>query len=63
MIMHKIRVLRIIEYTGDRDRVERTLETSIHGTKTLDRMSIRVATIGLTPELLESDKPINEEHA
>lgn len=54
-----IRVLRIIEYTGPRDWVERQIEHSITGTKeiessTREMCTIRVATIGTYPEILET---------
>ena len=52
--MDKIRVLRIIEYVGPRDWVEKTVEKSIHGTKAMDNGAvIRAATIGGYPEILE----------
>lgn len=52
--MDSIRVLRIIEYTGDRSKVEQTVEKSIHGTKVTRGMTIRAATIGDYPEILVS---------
>jgi len=49
-----IRVLRVIEYIGPRDRVEETVALAVHGTKDcgLD-LIIRAATIGEFPEILE----------
>jgi hypothetical protein len=49
-----VRVLRIIEYVGPRNWVERVVSESIHGTKMIgdDRM-IRAATIGEYPEILD----------
>ena len=56
-----IRVLRIIEYVGERSRVEKTIEESIHGCRTLLNLTIRVATIGEYPEILErSEKKEND---
>lgn len=58
-----VRVLRIIEYVGPRDIVEKTVAQSIHGTKTVpsrdgDRLVIRAATIGTFPEILDKDDPV-----
>lgn len=56
--MDIIRVLRIIEYSGPREEIEKIIEKSIQGTKTLraigylDPVIIRVATIGGYPEIL-----------
>lgn len=52
-----VRVLRIVEYVGPRDWVEQTVKQSIHGEKALgtDKF-IRAATIGLYPEILETEK-------
>jgi hypothetical protein len=54
-----VRVLRIIEYTGPRDWVERQIELSITGIKKIPAddgrvMIIRAATIGTYPEILGS---------
>jgi len=49
-----IRVLRVIEYVGPRDRVEETVASSVHGTKDCGLgLTIRTATIGEFPEVLE----------
>ena len=60
--MDRIRVLRIIEYDGPRDWVEHQVANSIQGTKTLDHsrdfsgvLTIRAATIGTYPEIVESE--------
>ena len=51
-----VRVLRVIEYVGPRDWVERTVSNSVHGTKDLgDGKEIRAATIGEFPEILRQD--------
>lgn len=50
--MDKVRVLRVIEYVGTRERVEKVVEKSIHGTRFVDEdLTIRAATIGEYPEL------------
>lgn len=51
--MDKIRVLRIIEYVGSRERVEETVRQSIQGDKVMIDLTIRAATIGTYPEILE----------
>lgn len=55
--MDTVRVLRIIEYTGPREDVERVVSMSIHGTKTYGQIghevTIRAATLGEFPEILE----------
>lgn len=46
-----IRVLRVIEYVGDRQWVEDTVAKSIHGTKQITpTRSIRASTIGTYPD-------------
>ncbi len=51
--MDYVRVLRVIEYTGPRDRVEETVAASIHGQKDAGKgLVIRAATIGEYPEML-----------
>jgi hypothetical protein len=56
--MDKIRVLRVIEYVGPRDQVEKQIALSIHGDKIVHDMTIRVATVGVFPEILETDVEI-----
>lgn len=52
-----IRVLRVIEYSGPRSKVEEQVANSISGEKRLHNgMVIKVATIGLYPEILEAAK-------
>ena len=49
-----IRVLRVIEYTGPRDKVEDQVARSLHGEKRLNNgVVIRAATVGSYPEVLE----------
>jgi hypothetical protein len=71
MKQDQVRVLRVIEYVGDRDIVEKTVAASIQGEKNVSRpdgtsraeqfgvgnMLIRAATIGIYPELLEAAQP------
>jgi len=51
--MDKVRVLRLISYEGNRDWVEKLLEQSIQGTKTLPEGTIKAGTLGDFPEVLE----------
>ena len=59
----QIRVLRVIEYTGDREAVEQVVRMSLHGEKRFSQtepsthrnmgmVCIRAATIGDYPEVL-----------
>lgn len=58
-----IRVLRIIEYVGPRSRVEATVAKSIHGTKDAGTgLTIRAATIGAFPDILEEASNGTEDH-
>ena len=55
----KIRILRVIEYVGDREAVERQVAASIHGEKKVitsfgENYTIKAATIGIYPEILDS---------
>lgn len=58
----KIRVLRILEYVGDRKDIEEILARSIHGQRIVREprltskygVIINAATIGLFPEIMES---------
>lgn len=57
-----VRVLRVIEYTGPRSWVEKTVSASVHGTRDCGAgCYIRATTIGTYPEILkegtEDDKP------
>ena len=66
--MDIIRVIRIIVYEGERGWVERTINNSITGSKTIDPgrsyNKIHVATIGGFPEVLgelkNDDRPVEE---
>ncbi len=56
--MDRVRVLRIIEYEGPRDWVEKTLNKAINGTKAVGPGKfIRTATIGTYLEILEANLP------
>ena len=49
-----IRVLRVIEYTGPRDKVEDQVARSLHGEKKLGNgIVIRAATVGNYPEIIQ----------
>lgn len=58
-VKEQVRVLRIIEYVGDRDEVEATVRKSIQGEMQVRSkngratLTIRAATIGAYPEILE----------
>lgn len=47
-----IRVLRIIEYVGPRNKVEDTVKRSIHGEKVIEELTIKAATLGTVSEIL-----------
>lgn len=53
-----VRVLRVIEYVGEREWVERTIERSIHGTMKCGQGEIRAAVVGAFPEVLR-DLPVD----
>ena len=52
-----VRVLRIIEYIGPRSEIEKVMTRSLHGTKEFRHeagdVTIRAATLGEFPEILE----------
>lgn len=51
--MDIVRVLRLIEYEGPRDWVEKTLCQSLHGTKVISgNKTIRATTLGDFPSLM-----------
>ena len=51
-----IRVLRIVEYTGPREWVEKTLKTSLPKEHSFGKSCIiRTATIGTFPEILTEE--------
>jgi hypothetical protein len=57
----QIRVLRVLEYTGPRDAVERTLAINqVKGTQLFGRVTIREALLGDFAELVKepSDAPL-----
>lgn len=55
-----VRVLRIIEYTGPRDKVEDQVARSLHGEKRLPNgVTIKAVTMGAYPEILEG-LPVTE---
>lgn len=50
-----VKVYRLIEYTGPRDWVEKTIKDSIHGTKIIHNDKfIRVTTLSEFPEKVEN---------
>lgn len=61
MIQDIVRVLRVVEYSGPRDWVEKTIANSIHGTRDCtsymgQKATIKAATIGTFPEILEKNQ-------
>ena len=62
----KVRVLRIVEFVGDRQVVEAQVANSLHGEKTYHNtklggyVTIRAATIGTYPEILTAAAERNE---
>lgn len=59
-----VRVLRILEYTGSRTAVEKQIAGSVQGEKTFGAwggtVTIRAATLGTFPEILEPAKPATD---
>lgn len=49
-----IRVLRLYEFIGPRDLIERQVNMSIHGQKTVGKISIRATTLGEFAESLQA---------
>lgn len=57
--MDTIRVLRILEYVGPRDKVEATLQNNaVQTSKTFGSVTIRSATLDNYPEILFSKEPV-----
>lgn len=52
--MDTIRVLRVVEFVGPRAQVEAQIRQCIHGEKKFGQMTIRAATIGTYPEILDA---------
>lgn len=55
--MDIVRVLRVLEYVGPRHIIEEHLKKCVHGVKIIhdvigEEAELRVATIGLTPDIL-----------
>jgi hypothetical protein len=56
--MDIIRVLRVVEYVGPRDKVEQQVARSISGPANFGNgVIIRAATVGQYPEVLNEAKP------
>ncbi len=56
-----IRVLRIIEYVGLRNKVENTVKRSIHGEKSIEGMTIKAVTLGTVSEILGTTEYTSQE--
>jgi hypothetical protein len=50
----QIRILRVLEYTGPRDEVERQVKLSKHGEYIFGAVTLRAVTVHSIPEILES---------
>lgn len=50
--MDIVRILRVIEYVGPRDKIEKQVADSIHGEKRFNDCVIKAATIGVYPDIL-----------
>ncbi|API60581.1 hypothetical protein BSL82_15860 [Tardibacter chloracetimidivorans] len=58
--MDIVRVLRVVEYVGPRDLIEKQIANSLHGSKTfghLGEVRISAVTIGEFPEILKVEEP------
>jgi len=51
--MDTIRVLRVLEYVGPRAEVERVVALSVHGERQFGGITMRAATVGTYPEILD----------
>jgi len=56
-----IRVLRIIEYVGPRNKVEDTVKRSIHGEKVIEDLTIKAVTLGTVSEILGTTEYTSQE--
>jgi hypothetical protein len=56
-----VRVLRLIQFQGDRDWVESQLLKSIHGTVILPKGKITVVTIGEFPETIQAEVDLKKQ--
>lgn len=52
-----IRVLRVLEYVGEREAVERHLRSVLYGEKVLPKYSIRAVTVGVVPDIFNQPTP------
>ena len=55
-----VRILRILEYVGEREWAEKQVANSLHGTKTLPKGRITAVTLGSFPEILGSAEALEE---
>jgi hypothetical protein len=53
-----IRIIRIIEYTGPREAVEKQVNESLHGVKTIEKTGVKITatTLGNFAEIIEKSK-------
>lgn len=56
----KIRVLRVIEYTGDRAALEQHLKCVLYGEKTIHNVlgtyTVKAVTVGVVPEIYNPEQ-------
>lgn len=54
----QVRVLRVIEYVGNRSAVEACIKNSVHGELVIEGRGyvIRAATVGIYPEILTNQE-------
>lgn len=51
-----VRVLRVLEYVGPRDQLERVLnQNAVKGTRVFGEITVREAMVGSWPEVLENN--------
>ena len=51
--MDKVRVLRIVQYTGPRDQVEDQVKRAIHGERLVGKVVICAVTVDEYPKILD----------
>lgn len=59
--MDTVRIIRILEYVGPRDKMEHQIAKSIHGERTYCGITIRAITLGTFPEIMERDSSPKEQ--
>jgi hypothetical protein len=57
-----VRVLRLVEYVGERGWVESSVTNAVHGTKVMPKGRITAVTLHEYPEVLSSEAALDEQH-